>query len=177
MLSAKQRRIALKKNIEHARDMARRLRADGADEITLTYYADEESFRAMKLPEEGDDFEYRQLVTTEFARVMLAHGLHLKVQVLDAKEYFEWLGTRENTYQASMTILVAGTCPGMKPWRCSGSSSRADPSVRIRSGLPCSSGLGRLRPLVRLTTAAPSSSRDRDSGSSCVQARRSTKSR
>lgn len=67
MLSAKQRRIALKKNIEHARDMARRLRADGADEITLTYYADEKSFRAMKLPEEGDDFEYRQLVTTEFA--------------------------------------------------------------------------------------------------------------
>src|SRR5688500_15780769 len=53
MLSAKQRRIALKKNIEHARDMARRLRADGADEITLTYYADEESFRAMKLPEAG----------------------------------------------------------------------------------------------------------------------------
>jgi hypothetical protein len=100
MLSAKQRRIALKKNIEHARDMARRLRADGVDEITLTYYADEGSFRAMKLPEEGDDFEYRQLVTTEFARVMLAHGLHLKVQVLDAKEYFEWLGTRENTYQA-----------------------------------------------------------------------------
>ena len=100
MLSAKQRRIALKKNIEHAHDMARRLRADGADEITLTYYADEESFRAMKLPEEGDDFEYRQLVTAEFAKVMLAHGLHLKVQLLDAKEYFEWLGARENTYQA-----------------------------------------------------------------------------
>src|SRR4029453_19684059 len=74
--------------------------ADSVDEITLTYYADEESFRAMKLPEEGDDFEYRQLVGTEFARVMLAHDLHLKVQVLDAKEYFEWLGTRENTYQA-----------------------------------------------------------------------------
>ena len=100
MLSEKQRRTALKKNIEHARDMARRLRADGADEITLTYYADEESFRAMKLPEEGDDFEYRKLVNTEFAKVMVAHGLQLKVQVLDAKEYFEWLGMRENTYQA-----------------------------------------------------------------------------
>ena len=24
----------------------------------------------------------------------------LKVQLLDAKEYFEWLGARENTYQA-----------------------------------------------------------------------------
>jgi hypothetical protein len=54
----------------------------------------------MKLPEEGDDFEYRELVTAEIARVMLAHGLHLKVQLLDAKEYFEWLGARENTYQA-----------------------------------------------------------------------------
>jgi hypothetical protein len=46
-------------------------------------------------PEEGDDFEYRQLVTAEFAKVMLAHGLHLKVQLLDAKEYFEWLGARD----------------------------------------------------------------------------------
>jgi hypothetical protein len=100
MLSAKQRRIALRKNIEHAHDMARRLRADGVDEITLTYYADEKSFRAMKLPEEGDDFEYRQLVTAEIAKVMLAHGLRLKVQLLDAKEYFEWLGARENTYPA-----------------------------------------------------------------------------
>src|SRR4051812_6488819 len=68
--------------------------------ITLTHYADEESFRAMKLSEEGDDFEYRKLVNAEFAKVMVAHGFQLKVQVLDAKEYFEWLGVRQNTYQA-----------------------------------------------------------------------------
>ena len=59
MLSHKQKRAALKKNIEHARGMARRLRAEGVDGITLTHYADEESFRAMKLPEEGDDFNVR----------------------------------------------------------------------------------------------------------------------
>ena len=82
MLSDKQKRAALKKNIRHARDMARQLRADGVEGITLTHYADEASFHAMKLPEEGDDFEYRQLVNTETAKVMLAHGLQLEVQVL-----------------------------------------------------------------------------------------------
>jgi hypothetical protein len=59
MLSGKQRQEALKKNIEYAHNMARDLRADDVDEITLTYYADEESFRVMKLPEEGDDFEFQ----------------------------------------------------------------------------------------------------------------------
>ena len=49
--------------------MARRLRAEAVDGITLTHYADDESFRAMKLLEEGDDFEYRKLVTAEFAKV------------------------------------------------------------------------------------------------------------
>jgi hypothetical protein len=100
MLSEKQRRTALKKNIEYARDMARRLRAEGVEGITLTHFADEESFHAMRLPEEGDDFEYRQLVNTETAKIMIAHGLQLEVQVLDAKEYFKWLGARQNTYQA-----------------------------------------------------------------------------
>ncbi len=100
MLSGKQKQQALKKNIEYAHNMARKLRADDVDGITLTYYANEESFRAMKLPEEGDDFDYRQLVTAETAKVMLAHGLCLEVQILDAKEYFEWLGARKNTYQA-----------------------------------------------------------------------------
>ena len=100
MLSGKQKRAALKKNIKHARDMARQLRADGVEGITLTHYADEESFRAMKLPDEGDDFEYRRLVNIETAKVMLVHGLQLEVQVLDAKEYFAWLGARQNTYQA-----------------------------------------------------------------------------
>jgi hypothetical protein len=99
MLSDKQRRTALKKNIAHARDMARRLLADGVEEITLTYYADEGSFRAMKLPEEGDDFEHRQRSNAETAKVMLAHGLDLKVQVLNAEEYFAWLGVRPHTYQ------------------------------------------------------------------------------
>ena len=100
MLSHKQKRAALKKNIEHARGMARRLRAEGVDGITLTHYADEEPFHAMKLSEEGDAFEYRKLVNAELAKVMVAHGFQLEVQVLDAKEYFEWLGVRQNTYQA-----------------------------------------------------------------------------
>jgi hypothetical protein len=100
MLSEKQRRTALKKNIEYARDMARRLRAEGVERITLTYYADEESFHAMRLPEGGDDFDYQQMVTTEIAKIMIAHGLQLEVQVLDAKEYFEWLMVRQNTYKA-----------------------------------------------------------------------------
>src|SRR4051794_6214759 len=100
MLSGKQRQEALKKNIEHARSMARDLRAEDADDVTLTYYDTEESFRAMKLPEEGDDFDFRQLVAAETARVMLEHGLRLTVQILNAKEYFAWLGARENTYQA-----------------------------------------------------------------------------
>ena len=99
MLSEQQRRTALKKNIEYARAMARRLRSEGVEGITLTHYADEESFHAMWLPE-GDDFEYRQLVNAETAKIMIAHGLQLEVQVLAAKEYFEWLGVRQNTYQA-----------------------------------------------------------------------------
>jgi hypothetical protein len=100
MLSEKQRRTALKKNIEYARDMARRLRADGVEGITLTHYADGKSFHAMRLPKEGDDFEYRQMVNAETAKIMIEHGLQLEVQVLDAKQYFEWLGARQNTYQA-----------------------------------------------------------------------------
>jgi len=100
MLSDKQRRTALKKNIAYARDMARRLLADGVEEVTLTYYADEGSYRAMKLPVEGDDFGHRQRANAEIGKVMLAHGLELKVQVLRAEEYFAWLGTRSHTYQA-----------------------------------------------------------------------------
>ena len=83
MLSGKQRQKALKKNIEHAHNMARDLRAEDVDDVTLTYYDNEESFRAMKLPEEGDDFGFRQLVTAETAKVMLEHGLRLTVQILE----------------------------------------------------------------------------------------------
>src|SRR3954466_4175669 len=115
MLSDKQKRAALRKNIEHARDMARRLRAEGVDEITLTHYADEKSFRAMKLPVEGDDFEYRKLVNAEFAKVMVAHGLQLKVQVLDAKEYFEWLGYAKTHTKLNRSTPVADTYPGIRP--------------------------------------------------------------
>jgi hypothetical protein len=100
MLSEKQRRTALKKNVEYARDMAGRLWAEGVERITLTYFADEESFHAMRLPEGGDDFDYQQMVTAEIAKIMIARGLQLEVQVLDAIEYFEWLGVRQNTYQA-----------------------------------------------------------------------------
>jgi hypothetical protein len=39
MLSDKQKRTALKKNIEHAHGMARHFRAEGVDGITLTHYA------------------------------------------------------------------------------------------------------------------------------------------
>jgi hypothetical protein len=98
MISDKQRRIAHKRNIAQARATARRLLADGVEEVTLTYYADEGSFRAMKLPVEGDDFDHRQRTNAEFAKVMLAHGLDLKVQVLNAEEYFAWLGARPHTY-------------------------------------------------------------------------------
>jgi hypothetical protein len=48
----------------------------------------------------SDDLAYRQLVNAETAKIMIAHGLQLKVQVLNAREYFEWLGARQNTYQA-----------------------------------------------------------------------------
>src|SRR5690242_12525614 len=65
MLSDRQRRAALKKNIARARDMARRLIANGVEELTLTHYADEGSFRAKRLPEESDDFEQRQRTNTE----------------------------------------------------------------------------------------------------------------
>ena len=99
MLSDKQRQTALKKNSALARNMARRLIADGVEEVTLTYYADEGSFHAMRLPEEGTDFEHRQRTNAEIAKVMLAHGLDLKVQVLNTEEYFAWLGERPHTYQ------------------------------------------------------------------------------
>ena len=112
MLSGKQRQKALKKNIEYAHNMARDLRAEDVDDITLTYYDSEESFRAMKLPNEGDDFGFRQLVTAETAKVMLEHGLHLTVQILNAKEYFEWLGARENTYQAQHDYPGGRHVPG-----------------------------------------------------------------
>jgi hypothetical protein len=100
MLSDKQRRTALKKTTAYAHDLARRLLADGVEEITLTHYTDEGSFRAMKLAVEGDDFEHRQRVNAEIGKVTSAQGLALKVQLLNAEEYFTWLGTRPHTYQA-----------------------------------------------------------------------------
>lgn len=100
MLSDKQKRTALMRTIKQARNTAYRLRAEGVEEITLVHYAVEKAFRTMQLPEEGDDFQYRQLVNTAAARVIIAHGLRLWVQPLNAKEYSERLGSRQNTYRA-----------------------------------------------------------------------------
>jgi hypothetical protein len=100
MLSDEQKRIALNKNMKVMSKDAKKLLADGVEEITLTYYADEISFRKMRLDVETDDFDFRQMMTVETAKVMLKHGLDVKVQVLDADNYFSWLRDRENTYQA-----------------------------------------------------------------------------
>jgi hypothetical protein len=100
MLSDEQKRVALKKNMETMSKDAKKLRADGVEEVTLTYYADEESFRKMRLDVETDDYGFRQMMTAETAKVMIKHGLDIKVQVLDADGYFSWLGNRENTYEA-----------------------------------------------------------------------------
>jgi hypothetical protein len=100
MLSDEQKRIALNNNMKIMSKDAKKLLADGVEEIILTYYADEISFRKMRLDVETDDFDFRQMMTVETAKVMLKHGLDVKVQVLDADNYFSWLRDRENTYQA-----------------------------------------------------------------------------
>jgi hypothetical protein len=100
MLSDEQKRVALKKNMAIMSKDAKRLRANGVEEVTLTYYADEESFREMRLDVETEDFGFRQMMTVEIAKVMIKHGLDVQVQVLDADSYFSWLGNRENTYEA-----------------------------------------------------------------------------
>jgi hypothetical protein len=100
MLSDEQKRVALKKNMEAMSKEAKKLRADGVEGITLTYYADEESFQKMRLDVETEDFAFRQMMTVETAKLMIKHGLDIEVQVLDADNYFSWLGNRENTYKA-----------------------------------------------------------------------------
>ena len=100
MLSDEQKRAALKKNMEAMSKEAKKLRADGVEGITLTYYADEESFQKMRLDVETEDFAFRQMMTVETAKLMIKHGLDIEVQVLDADNYFSWLGERENTYEA-----------------------------------------------------------------------------
>jgi hypothetical protein len=100
MLSEEQKRIALKKNIEYIRENTRRFRDDGGEEVTLTWYADEDSFHRMRTSQEGDDYEYRQLIVKEAAKIILSFGLSLKVQILDADNYFKWLGDRENTLKS-----------------------------------------------------------------------------
>ena len=79
---------------------AKKHRANGVEGITLTYYADEESFQKMRLEVETEDFAFRQMMTIETAKLMIKHGLDIEVQVLDADKYFSWLGNRENTYEA-----------------------------------------------------------------------------
>jgi predicted TIM-barrel enzyme len=100
MLSDEQKRVALKKNMEAMSKEAKKLRAGGVEGITLTYYADEESFQKMRLDVETEDFAFRQMMTVETAKLMIKHGLDIEVQVLDADNYFSWLGERENTYEA-----------------------------------------------------------------------------
>ena len=100
MLSDEQKRVALKKNMEAMSKEAKKLRADGVEGITLTYYADEESFQKMRLEVETEDFAFWQMMTVETAKLMIKHGLDIEVQVLDADNYFSWLGKRENTYEA-----------------------------------------------------------------------------
>jgi predicted TIM-barrel enzyme len=100
MLSDEQKRVALKKNMEAMSKEAKKLRADGVEGITLTYYADEESFQKMRLDVETEDFAFRQMMTVETAKLMIKHGLDVGVQILDADNYFSWLGNRENTYEA-----------------------------------------------------------------------------
>ena len=100
MLSDEQKRVALKKNMEAMSKEAKKLRADGVEGITLTYYVDEESFQKMRLDVETEDFTFRQIMTVETAKLMIKHGLDIEVQVLDADNYFSWLGNCENTYEA-----------------------------------------------------------------------------
>jgi hypothetical protein len=100
MLSDRQKRLALKKNMETMSKEAKKLRADGVEEITLTYYADEASFRKMRLDVETEDFLFRKMMTVETAKIMIKRGLNIELQVLDADNYFSWLGNRENTYEA-----------------------------------------------------------------------------
>ena len=64
MLSDEQKRVALKKNMEAMSKQAKKLRADGVEGITLTYYADEESFQKMRLEVETEDFAFRQMMLT-----------------------------------------------------------------------------------------------------------------
>jgi hypothetical protein len=106
MLSDEQKRVALKKNMEAMSKEAKKLRADGVEGITLTYYADEESFQKMRLDVETEDFAFRQMMTIETAKLMIKHGLDIEVQVLDADNYFSWLGECKNTYEAQRDTQV-----------------------------------------------------------------------
>ena len=68
MLSDEQKRVALKKNMEAMSKEAKKLRADGVEGITLTYYADEESFQKMRLDVEA----LASITLTEHSRVVAA---------------------------------------------------------------------------------------------------------
>ena len=100
MLSDQQKRVDFKKNMETMGNQTKKLRNDGVEEIALTYYADEKSYRKMRLDVKMENFVFRQMMTVETAKLMIKHGLDIEVQVLDADNYFSWLGNRENTYEA-----------------------------------------------------------------------------
>ncbi len=101
MLSDEQKRVALKKNMEAMGKEAKKHRANGVEGITLTYYADEESFQKMRLEVETEDFAFRQMMTIETAKLMIKHGLDIEVQVLNRVQF-------ENHGSASRE----GGCPG-----------------------------------------------------------------
>ena len=84
--------------------------AGGVEGITLTYYADEESFQKMRLEVETEDFAFRQMMTIEIAKLMIKHGLDIEVQILDADNYFSWLENRENTYEACHLSVLNEDC-------------------------------------------------------------------
>ena len=100
MLSDQQKRVDFKKNMETMSNQTKKLRDDGVEEIALTYYADEKSYRKMRLDVKMENFVFRQMMTVEAAKVIIEHGLNIEVQVLDADKYFSWLGNHENTYEA-----------------------------------------------------------------------------
>ena len=100
MLSDQQKRVYFKKNMEIMNNQTKKLRDDGVEEIALTYYADEKSYRKMRLDVKMENFVFRQMMTVEAAKVIIEHGLNIEVQVLDADKYFSWLGNHENTYEA-----------------------------------------------------------------------------
>ena len=74
MLSDQQKRVDFKKNMEIMSSQTNKLRDDGVEEIALTYYADEKSYRKMRLDVKVENFVFRQMMTVEADKVIIGHG-------------------------------------------------------------------------------------------------------